>query len=167
MKKILKNFIKCFIIALILILLFISFLLLNWQNRYIYNHDRITIMGKEYFFESSLILHSEKEFRSVSVGITYEELVKKFGYENGQLNSNGLKNGIYYALAEDRFVVFGLVTSLYASENGEITRTLTVWRIALCDDKEELEILSEDRGIYEAAIPTWDLALVGDKDTTN
>lgn len=153
LKKFLRITAKCIAALLILAAAFIAFVLLNWQNRYTYGHydehlnTFITIMGEEYYFDPKLIQHSEREFRSISAGITYEELVKKFGYENGQLNSNAIKNGIYYALAEDRFVVFSLA-NLCTLENGETTRTLTVWRIALCDDKEELELLSEEREIY-------------------
>jgi len=152
---ILKFFLKFFIVVLILIVAFMVFLLSNWQCRYKYNHDYITIMEDEYYFDISLILHSEKEFRSVSSGTTYEELVKRFGSENGQLNSNAIKNSIYYALAEDRFVVFRLVP-YYSYEKGEKNRNLIVWCMYLCDDKEWLDILFEDNGIYEAAVQTWE-----------
>lgn len=172
LKKILRITAKCIAALLILAAAFMAFLLLNWQNRYIFSHyDEnlnvfITIMGEEYYFDPKLIQHSEREFRNLSAGITYEELVKKFGYENGQLNSNAIKNGIYYALAEDRFVVFSLA-NIYTSENGETTRTLTVWRIALCDDKEELELLSEDREIYDESSDTWEMHRFDVKDTVN
>ena len=172
MKKFLSISAKCIITLLILIAAFMAFILLNWQNRYTYSHydehfnTFITILGEEYYFDPKLIQHSERKFRSISAGITYEELVRKFGCENGQLNSNAIKNGIYYALAEDRFVVFSLA-NLYTPESGETTRTLTVWRIALCDDKEELELLSEDREIYDASLESWEMYCSGDKDTAN
>lgn len=172
LKTILRIAAKFVIALLVIMAAFTAFILLNWQNRYSYNHydehfnTFITIMGEEYYFDPKLIQHSEREFRSISAGITYEELVRKFGYENGQLNSNAIKNGIYYALAEDRFVVFSLA-NLYTPESGETTRTLTVWRIALCDDKEELELLSEDREIYDASLESWEMYCSGDKDTAN
>lgn len=159
LKKILRITAKFVIALLVIMAAFTAFILLNWQNRYSYNHydehfnTFITIMGEEYYFDPKLIQHSEREFRSISAGITYEELVRKFGYENGQLNSNAIKNGIYYALAEDRFVVFSLA-NICVPKNGETSGTLTVWRIALCSDEEELEVLSEDRGIYEASLKT-------------
>lgn len=172
MKKVLRITAKCIAALLILAAAFMAFIILNWQNRYTYSHyDEnlnvfITIMGEEYYFDPKLIQHSEREFRKLSAGITYEELVEKFGCENGQLNSNAIKNGIYYALAEDRFVVFSLA-NICTSENGEASRTLTVWRIALCDDEEELELLSEDRSIYDASSDTWKMYRFGDRDTAN
>lgn len=170
MKKVLKRILICFLAIILLIknFLIVSLVvyLLSWQCKYVGDHDFITIMGEEYYFTPVFFQHSEREFRKVHAGITYKELVKKFGRENGQLNSNGIKNSVYYALAEDRFVVFILVSYLVC-ENGVITEKLVAWRIILCDDKEVLEVLSEDKGIYEAAIQTWDLGRVGDRVTTN
>lgn len=166
MKKIFKTILKCFIALIIFLLIFLSVHLFDWQGRYVYNHDFITIMGREYFFEPVFFQHTEREFRNVSAGITYDELVKKFGPENGQLNSNGIKNSIYYALTVDRFVVFQLVP-FYTYENGEKTENLIVWRIDICDDKEILEVISEDNGIYEAAVQTWEIDIGGDIAKTN
>lgn len=154
-KKFFRIVFKIFIVILTLIVAFMAFLLSNWQVRYKYNHDFITVMGQEYYFDNSLFLHSEREFCSVSAGTTYEELVKKFGRENGQLNSNAIKDAIYYALAEDRFIVFRLIP-YYSYEGGEKNRSLIVWCMYLCDDKEPLEILYEDRGVCDTAVQTWE-----------
>lgn len=154
-KKFFKIVLKCLVIVTLFLLVFLVIHLFDWQGRYSYNHDFITIMGDEYFFNPSFFLHSEKEFRSASVGTTYEELVKRFGTENGQLNSNALKHSIYYALAVDRFIVYQLVP-YFTNEDGMITETLVVWRISICDDKESLEVLAEDREIFDAAEQSWE-----------
>jgi len=154
-KKIFKIALKCFIVILILIVGFMVFLLSNWQFRYKYNHDYVTIMGDEYFFDISFILHSEKEFRSVSAGTTYDELIRKFGRPNGLLNPSGFMGNIYYALAENRFIIFRM-EPLCSYEKGEKNRTWIAWSMYLCDDKEKLEVLFEDKELKEAAMQTWE-----------
>lgn len=154
-KRIFRIILKIFIVILILIAASIVFLVSNWQVRYKYNHDYVTIMGDEYYFDISFILHSEKEFRSVSAGTTYEELVKRFGRPNGVLNPNGFMGNIYYALAEDRFIVVNM-DPLCSYENGEKNWTWIAWRMHLCDDKEKLEVLFEDKELYEDIRQKWE-----------
>lgn len=109
----------------------------------------IAVAGQECTYKMDFKFYSERTFKNIEPGTTYQMLTREVGKENGRLTTNDKTQVLFYILSEkDRFALVELVPMNENSSN------YVVSSVAFCNDKEIIEG-SADSGLILRLGSIW------------